>query len=172
MSETKKGGVFWITGLPGSGKSTIGRLLFERLKKQKDNVVFLDGDDLRIALSIKENYSYEERKKISFTYCRLCKMLAEQGIDVVIATVSLFHECHEWNRAHQPRYYECFLQVPMAILEKRNQKNLFSGEAANVVGIDVLFEAPKKPHMILENHGEVSPKEAEEELYQCIISYL
>lgn len=168
MDNNKKGHVFWITGLAGAGKSTIGRLFVNRLKKTHEKVLLLDGDELRAVLGIEENYSYEERKKIAFTYCRLCKMLADQGFDIVIATVSMFHECHQWNREYQSHYYEIYLRVPKEVLIQRNQKDLFSKRSKNVVGIDIPFEEPQEPHLVLENHGELTPEQAEEQLYQFI----
>jgi len=167
MNDNEKGRIFWVTGLSGAGKTTISRLLFNRLKKHKENSVFLDGDELRSVLG-SEGYCYEERKKLAFTYSRLCKLLADQGCDVVIATVSMFHECHEWNRKHQPHYKEIYLRVPIEVLIQRNQKNLFLSNSQNVVGIDVKFEEPKNPDVILENHGSLYPKKAVEQLYPML----
>lgn len=170
MLKSEQGCVYWITGLSGAGKSTVSYLFFKRLKKMKENVILLDGDKLRSALGVEANYTYEERKKLALTYCRLCKMLVEQGCDVIIATVSMFHECHRWNRENQPHYYEVYLRVPLKVLAERDQKNLFSNAIKHVVGVDIPFEEPIDPDLIIENYGDISPEMAEEELYQCIIN--
>lgn len=153
------GNVYWITGLPGAGKSTIGGILVQRLKQELRPVVFLDGDTLRETLGIVGQYTYDERRKIAGTYSRLCRMLSNQGLDVVIATVSMFHECHQWNRKHLSNYYEIYIRLPMEIIKKRNQKNLFSKGAKNVVGLDIPLEEPLDPDIIIENTGERSPEE-------------
>ncbi len=163
-----KGRVFWITGLSGSGKTTISRLFYKRLKSEKREVVLLDGDELRVVLGIAANYSYEERRRLAFIYCRLCKMLADQGHDVVIATISMFYECHQWNRSNQSYYYEIYLRASMQVLKKRNQKNLFSGKNCSIVGVDISFEEPQNPDIILDNEGDASPEEIEEHLYRYI----
>jgi len=163
-----KGRVFWFTGLSGAGKSTISCLFVKRLKKNHDNVVYLDGDEIRSVLGVDGDYAYAERKKLAFIYCRLCKMLADQGHDVVIATISMFHECQKWNRENQCRYYEIYLRAPHEVLKNR-RPHLFSSKSKNIVGIDILFEEPKEPDIVLDNPGDRSPEEIEEELYQRLI---
>lgn len=160
-----RGCVFWITGLAGAGKSTIGRLFFHRWKKKKEKVLLLDGDELRATLGIEGHYSYEERKTLAFTYCRLCKMIADQGHDVIISTISLFHDCHQWNRQNQPCYYEIYLRVPIPILNSRNHNNLYATGTNKVVGIDIPFEEPMAPNLIFENYGGLSPDQVAEQIY-------
>lgn len=167
MNKIRKGHVIWITGLSGSGKSTLGNRFYQRLKKKMDHVVFLDGDELRSALGVVGNYSYDERKKLSFFYCRLCKMLAEQGCNVVIATISMFHECRKWNRENQPHYFEIYLRVPIEILKRRDHKSLFSSVGQNIVGYDIPFEEPLEADVILDNFGDLSPDTLEEELFSA-----
>ena len=91
-----KGTVYWITGLAGSGKTTIGKLLYDSIKFNKDNVILLDGDKLR-ELYESQDYSYDGRKKLAIKYAKLCKMISEQGIDVICCTISMFDECIIWN---------------------------------------------------------------------------
>lgn len=167
----EKGCIFWITGLSGSGKSTVSTLFHQRLKTTQQNVLLLDGDQLRSVLGLTSNYSYEDRKKIALTYCRLCKMLAEQGSDVVIATISMFHECHDWNRKNQTHYYEVYLNVPLDILKKRNPKMLYSSPSQSIVGLDIPQEEPQKPDLIIHNHGDISPQKAVDLLWENSLTF-
>ena len=157
------GRVYWITGLSGAGKTTVGTSLYDHLRRQKDNVVFLDGDILREVFQ-NTDYSYEARKTLGFQYARLCKLLSDQGMDIVICAIVMFDEIREWNRENFSDYMEIYLEVPMEELQRRNQKKLYSqaaaGEVRNVVGMDLELELPKNPDLTIRNYGDTSVKEA------------
>ena len=86
--------LYWFTGLSGAGKTTIADIFYKTIKKTKRTVVFLDGDTLREILTDGQQYSLIERKKLAMRYSQFCKMLTDQGIDVVIATISMFDEVY------------------------------------------------------------------------------
>lgn len=155
------GTVFWITGLSGAGKTTIGTMVYDYLKERKPNVVRLDGDILRQVFA-NNDYSLEGRKKLSFEYSRLCKMLSEQNIDVVISVISMFDEVREWNRKNIRSYKEIYLEVTMEELIRRNQKGLYkeSSVKKSVYGIDIEAQLPQKPDLTISNYGDVTPKRA------------
>ena len=88
----------------------LGKLLYKSIKYNKDNVILLDGDELRELYGSKD-YSYEGRKLLSIKYCKLCKMLSDQGIDVICCTISMFDECRNWNRENISNYKEIYLKV-------------------------------------------------------------
>lgn len=149
--------VFWLTGLSGAGKTTIGKLLYEKLKKEKSNVVFLDGDILREVFGSDLGYSLEDRRKSAMRNARLCKMLSDQDQVVVCCTISMFDEVRNWNRDNIKLYKEIYLQVSEDILRARNQKGLYSGESlADLVGFGVNMEEPKNPDMLIVNDGTFS----------------
>ena len=157
-----KGTVYWITGLAGAGKTTIGKLLYNSIKSNKDNIILLDGDKLR-ELYDSEDYSFEGRKKLAIKYSKLCKMVSDQGIDVVCCTISMFDECRNWNRKNISNYKEIYLKVSIDELIKRDQKELYTKalrkEIKNVMGIDTDFEEPKNPDLLINNNGDTSPKD-------------
>ena len=152
------GTVYWITGLSGAGKTTVGELLYEKIHMKKDNVVLLDGDELRKIFRCYD-YSDEGRKKLAFKYSELCFFLSNQGIDVIICTISMYDDVRKWNRENIRKYKEIYLKVPIEVLIKRNQKGLYIMESKeNVVGLNSIFEEPKNPDIILVNDGTNSPK--------------
>src|SRR5580658_10619623 len=100
--EATPGRVFWITGLSGAGKTTLGRELSSRLRVIGHPTVFLDGDALRSAIAEDLGHSADDRRRSAMRNARLCQLLAGQGADVVCATISLFHEVQRWNRENIP----------------------------------------------------------------------
>ena len=151
LNKTGTGWVVWITGLPGSGKTTVSRLLFEKMCDQYQNTILLDGDSLRSALGQGLGFSLEDRRKCARIYSNLSRMLSAQGHHVVIATVSMFHDCRNWNREHIPNYFEVFLRAPIGLLTKRVKENLYArallGEVDEVLGVDLPYEEPKSPDL-------------------------
>ena len=162
--------VYWITGLSGAGKTTIGKLFYEKLKEQHSNTVFFDGDTLRRVFGDDLGYTEEERRKCAMRYSRLCAMLQEQDINVVCCTISMFDSVREWNRENIHNYWEIYVKVSMETLQKRDQKGLYSGtkkeKEKEVVGIHMKIEEPKKPDLILYNDGEKRPEEQVIEILQ------
>ena len=131
------GVVIWITGLAGSGKTTLAHELALELKKAKKNIILLDGDALRSAIGQGVGYSLEERKKLSFQYAGLCKLLSEQGFTIIWSGIAMFDEVRNWNKENIPNYYEVYLKVPMDVLIDRNKNNLYEclQDNSDVVGI-------------------------------------
>lgn len=154
---------YWITGLSGAGKSTLCRGLVGHLREQGRPVVMLDGDELRELLGAGGAHSREQRLDLARRYARLCRMLAAQGIDVAIATISMFSEVHDWNRANIPGYVEVFLDVPRDECERRDPKRIYAraraGEIGNVAGIDFSVDEPKNPDVRIDWRPGQSPED-------------
>lgn len=157
------GTLYWITGLAGAGKTTIGREIYTLLKQKKDNLVFLDGDILRPVLGDIFGYSYEERLRCAQQYSRICKMLTDQGLDVIICTISMYSVVRKWNRDNFEHYFEVFVDTPMEILQSRNKKNLYrktvDAEEKQVAGVSFEVELPESPDFIIKNDMMTDPKE-------------
>jgi adenylylsulfate kinase-like enzyme len=148
--------LIWITGLAGSGKTTIGRMVHSELKKTFNNTVFLDGDTYREITGQTSSHTKEERLQVAMQIARMCKFLTSQDINVVCSTISLFKEVHLFNRDHNENYFEIFIDTDIDELVKRDQKGLYSraikGEVKNVVGVDMPFDKPEKCHLHLKNN--------------------
>lgn len=160
-SDDGFGRVYWVTGLAGSGKSTLGRGLWQRLRESGRAAIFLDGDMLREVFGDDLGYSLEDRRKSAMRNSRLCRLLSDQGLDVVCATISMFHSCRVWNRTHIRNYVEVFVKAPREVLFARDQKQLYSmalrGDIGNVMGMDLSIEEPEQPDIVLDNDGTFAP---------------
>ena len=171
-SQPAPGRVFWITGLAGAGKSAVGSRLYDRLKAHGDAVVLLDGDELRQTIALDLGFTRAERLESGRRNGQLCRMISAQGIDVICATISMFRECHEWNRAHLPRYFEIYLRVTMEVLIARDQKNLYSralaGEVSNVTGVDLSVDEPAVADAVIDNDGGLSLDEIVDDVIKRI----
>jgi cytidine diphosphoramidate kinase len=148
----------WITGLAGSGKTTIGREVYLQYKQFHPNIFFLDGDVFREIIGKSSGYSREERFDVAMQIARMCKCFVEQDINVICSTISLFKEVHQYNRNNITNYYEVFIDCNMNELLKRDKKGIYSralkGEINNVVGIDISYDKPVHCNLVLKNETE------------------
>jgi len=155
LKNKNVGTVFWITGLAGAGKTSISKNLYNYFKMKKDNFILLDGDSLRKVLNDNINYSLTNRHKLAMQYAKLCKLISDQQINVICSTISMFDSVRKWNRENIVNYIEIFIDVPLEILKKRNQKNLyknfFSKKEKNIIGLDLEYEKPKNADIIINN---------------------
>jgi adenylylsulfate kinase len=158
-----RGTMWWITGLSGAGKSTVGRIVRDELVARGRPALLLDGDVLRAALGETGRHTADDRWRLAMTYARLGREITAQGIDAVCATISMFHAVREWNRANVSSYREIYLRVPLSELERRDTRGLYArsrrGEETDVVGIDMRFEEPIAPHLVIDNVG-IAPAQA------------
>jgi adenylylsulfate kinase len=164
--------VVWITGLSGAGKSTLAHEVVARLRAAGEAVVMLDGDELREVFGAvaanAQNHGREGRLALAMQYAHLCRVIAAQGLTVVISTISLFREVHVWNRANLPGYFEVYLKVPVEELRRRDPKGIYrrfdAGELTHVAGLDLPVDEPEAADLVMEFEPECPVAVMAEEL--------
>ena len=152
-----QGRVIWITGLSGTGKTTVAQAAVRCLRSQGVQPVLLDGDAVRAAIRDPHTgHDQASRLDNGRRVCRLAKLLADQGHLVLVATMTLFSEIHRWNREHFPNYFEVYLKSDWQALVARDARGLYSrfeqGKASHVVGHDLDFDEPSNPDLVLHNN--------------------
>lgn len=164
MNIPQNGSVLWITGLSGAGKTTIAKIIAKEMKKTVSSVVLLDGDELRKILVNQKissrKFDHESRLELAFTYAKLAQSIASQGSLVITATVSLFKEIHIWNAKNLPNYFEVFLDIPLSELRRRDPKRIYqnydNGQLSNVVGLDLDFDKPYFPNLLISHNEDMT----------------
>lgn len=141
-----QGGVIWITGLSGVGKSALAEKLVAVLRQRSIAAILLDGDALREALG-ETGLDQESRKQLAFRYARLASLFAEQGLTVVVATISLLHSVHAFNREQTSRYLEVLVDADPHLRTGRSR----DGVGGPRVGNEIEAEFPLHPHLRLIN---------------------
>jgi adenylylsulfate kinase-like enzyme len=150
--------VIWLIGMSGSGKTTIGKRLFENLKAKKPNTVLVDGDQIRKIFKHDVGdapYTLSGRRANAERIQALCHWLDQQEIDVVCCILSLFQDIQDSNRSLFSQYKQVFVDVPLETLIQRDNKGLYqqalAGKQANVVGIDIPYTPPTSADLVIKN---------------------
>ena len=144
--------IIWITGLPGSGKTTLANKIKSIIeKKTSNNVVLLDGDNIRNILPYEISYSNEERRKLAFFYSKLALLIEQSNSIVICSFVALFHSVQYHTRLNANDYFEIFLDPSIDELVKINKKNLYSDGSDYMLKQFTKHEFPKNPELRLNN---------------------
>tara|TARA_Y100001968_G_scaffold91327_1_gene82162 strand:+ start:53 stop:556 length:504 start_codon:yes stop_codon:yes gene_type:complete len=144
--------IIWITGLPGSGKTTLARNLKSILEtKVSNNIVILDGDNIRKILPYRISYSNEDRRKLAFFYSNLALLIEQSNCIVICSFVALFHSVQEHTRLKANDYFEIFLDPSLDELVKLNKKGLYSDGSDYMLKQFTKHEFPKNPELRLKN---------------------
>ena len=145
----KNGILFWITGLSGSGKTSIANEILPIVKKRYGPTIHLDGDTLRNILDLR-GYSLEERLSNSVIYTKTAKYLTSQGINVVFSLVGLMNKPRAWNRKNIKKYIEIYVRSDLKKIIGKDIKKIYRNKK-NIVGLTIKPEFPKKPDIIIDN---------------------
>ena len=160
----QRGTVVWMTGLSGSGKSTIARSLEARLCAEGRLSYVLDGDNLRHGLNADLGFSDEDREENVRRTGEVCALFADAGIVVIAALISPFRRDRERVRAAvgRARFVEVFVDVPLSACESRDPKGLYAaareGRIPRFTGISSSYETPQAPDVTL-LAAEIGPEE-------------
>lgn len=150
-----KGGVFWLTGLPNSGKSTVALAAQRMLFDCGLQVYVLDGGTLRTSLNVDLGFSEEDRAENVRRVAAAAAVLADGGFVAICALISPFAEDRAKARAAYPKcFHEIYLACDLETAEKRDAKGNFKrarlGQILGFTGISSPYEVPENPDLTID----------------------
>src|SRR5215218_1970581 len=155
-----RGFVVWLTGLSGSGKTTIARNLEFALKSMNRCVVVLDGDEIRRHLSPDLGFSKRDRELNVERIAYLSRILCRSGIITIVALISPFRTSRDYARKHIGDFVEVWVKCSLETCQKRDPKGLYAkvtvGEITDFTGIDQDYEIPLNSEIIVDTDKETS----------------
>lgn len=152
----QKGAVIWLTGLSGSGKSTVARALEKALIDRQVHCYVLDGDNIRHGLNKDLGFSEKERTENIRRIGEVSRLFFDANIIVISAFISPLQRDRDGVRAliDKDRFFEVYCDTALDICESRDPKGLYkkarAGEIPDFTGISAPYEAPQKPEIILQ----------------------
>ncbi len=141
--------VYWVTGISGVGKTTFAKILQKELENKKIKSIIIDGDEIRKILNKQDQYEKKDRIDLAMIYSKLAKLYSEQGITVIVSTISLFKKVHLWNRENLKNYVEILIKRDISEIIKNDIRNIYDED--NIVGKSIEAEYPENPEFTLNN---------------------
>jgi adenylylsulfate kinase len=181
VSAVKTGWCVWITGLPGSGKSTVAAALLELLEKEGLEAQLLSSDALRKVLTPKPSYSLEERNIVYETLVYIAELLTRNGVNVVIDATGNLKRYRDNAREKIEAFIEVYLECPLEVCRQREAvrteryhspkqiyKRAEKGEAPTVPGMGQPYEASPDPEVTVDTR-KCSPAECARKVLKTVL---
>jgi len=169
----QRGVIIWLTGLSGSGKSTIAVELEHALVENKQQAYILDGDNIRHGLNKNLGFSPEDRSENIRRIGEVAKLFVDANIITITAFISPYREDRDSARAlaNEGEFIEVYVKCPLDVCEQRDTKGLYkkarAGEVKKFTGISAPYEEPSNPELTIDS-SELSVEEST----RVILNYL
>lgn len=163
----------WLTGLSGSGKSTIAQQLERQLYNQGYFAQVLDGDNIRSGINNNLGFSLEDRQENIRRIAEIAKLYLNSGVITINSFISPTLAIRQFARTiiGKDDFIEIYVNAPLEVCEQRDVKGLYkkarAGEIRGFTGIDSPYEAPANPALEIKT-AELTVEEAVEEIYQFV----
>lgn len=145
-----KGILFWITGLSGSGKTTIAKKVRKKIEKIYGPTILISGDDLRKIFKLNK-YNYKARLEYGRQFCNLGKFITDQKVNLIFAVVGMMHSLRNWNKKNIDNYVEIYVKSNIEDIKNQKKKKIYMRKSGPIVGISIKPEFPKNPNIVINN---------------------
>ena len=152
----QKGVSFWLTGLPGSGKTTIAKILEEGLFNNNILAKLIDGDIIRSEINTDLGYSISDRTENIRRAATISKMFNDCGIVVINSFISPTQSIRNLAKEiiGSENFYEIFINCSLETCEQRDPKGMYKkareGEVKNFTGISSIYEKPENADLVID----------------------
>ena len=170
LQKAQRPCLVWLTGLSGSGKSTIANLVERELYRLGHHTYVLDGDNIRHGLTKDLGFTETDRAENIRRIAEVGKLMVDAGLIVVSSFISPFRSERGMARDlfEQGEFLEVFVDTPLEVAEARDPKQLYAkarrGEIKNFTGIDSAYESPEAPELRIDTTQSTSQESAEQVL--------
>mmetsp|Transcript_25131 Transcript_25131/g.36941 ORF Transcript_25131/g.36941 Transcript_25131/m.36941 type:complete len:267 (+) Transcript_25131:52-852(+) len=176
----QRGCILWMTGLSGSGKSTVAYTLERALMDAGKLCYVLDGDNIRTGLNSNVGFSAEDRAENIRRVSEVAKLFADAGIVTIVSFISPYTRDRQLarhiNAPSDANFVEVFMDIPIEVCEQRDPKGLYVKARAGLIkgftGIDDPYEPPENPEItikVMNDKGEYNtPESMAKELYEYL----
>jgi adenylylsulfate kinase len=162
----KKGILFWITGLSGSGKTTIAKKISKKITRLYGPTLEISGDEFREAFKINKSSDFSHKSRLNnlWKYHEFCKLVTDKKINLIFSIMGLYNKARNWNRKNIENYIEIYIETDIKKIMKQKKKENHLLKKKNIVGYDIKAELPKKPHIKIVNNFNKNLEKISEEL--------
>ena len=158
MCEDREGFTLWFTGLPCSGKSTVGERVAAILKEKGRRAELLDGDAVRQQLTRDLGFSKKDRDENIRRITYVAKLLSRNGVAALTAFISPYREMRDRARKETTNFVEVYTKCPVEVCAKRDVKGMYEkairGEIKEFTGVSDPYEEPLNAEIVLETDKE------------------
>ena len=163
-THASTGFTIWLTGLSGSGKSTVAAILEGELRARGRRVEVIDGDVVRTHLTSELGFSREDRDRNIRRVGWVCEILSRNDVVAIASVISPYRSTRDEVRARIPRFVEVYMAADVETLARRDVKGLYrrayAGEIPNFTGVSDAYEPPEHPEVVCESGGAETPAES------------
>ena len=163
IRNKNKGILFFITGLAGSGKTSIAKKIKKEISHLYGPTIEVSGNNFRKIFKFNK-YTQKARNEYLMNYLVFAKLITDQKINLIFNLIGMYEKARRWNRKNIDNYVEIYIKTDIDKIISFKRKKIYFKKARNIVGLDIKPQFPKKPEVIIENYLDRGLNEIAKEL--------